>query len=129
MSRDISKIADAWVKFVRRTNPMTGDLSKDEYNKLSDGSDWAVDELMDMSYDDAGKALDVIYEISKYEDPWVLENLGAGPLETLLSNNSEFIITEMNKRGLPPEIRQALLSVWSDSMSEGAKEFLKSAKY
>jgi hypothetical protein len=126
MVGNASDVASAWIDFVLKTNPRSGSISVEEYVKLSDGSDWAVDALNDLIYDNINESLDVMYEIAKTHDSWILENLGSGPFETLFSVYGDNALAALKGRDLTLGVRRALSSVWSESFSDEIQSFLRS---
>ena len=120
MHPSITEQADAWIALQRyRDDDAPNDVFQQGFR------------LNDFAYDDPVFALSVIRDIvSRYAEPelfteaqtdakQVLSNLGAGPLETLLAQNGEQVITELEALAKTDRrFRWVLGSVWQQGMSE-----------
>jgi hypothetical protein len=80
---------------------------------------WAVNALMDLGHNDPPRALDIVFIISRDSDnEWVLENLGAGPLEELIGDDPALLDRIEREIGSNPRLRLALRAVWQGEMSD-----------
>ena len=97
MAQNWNEIASKWIAYIIRRHPQTGDLKDISVSDLC-GKDDAAQKLLDLVVNDPGAAFEVIDSIlSQTSDPWVLENLGAGPLEELLSSGDETAICSVEE--------------------------------
>jgi hypothetical protein len=110
---DLAVLADEWIAVTVRRNRETGDL-KDTPPLKMDKYNAPAHALIDLIMCDPNKAFHVVEHIlSKTSDPWVLENLGAGPLEDLLQTGDEAAIARVNTLAEKyPNAREALSHVW-----------------
>lgn len=108
-----AEIADAWVDWMKLSRPHEGrPRARDD-----DPAWWAIDAVMELESSDPVRALEVAFEIArKSSDEWVLENLGAGPLETLLSRDQTFLDAIKIEAASNPNLLEALGSVWMNDM-------------
>ncbi len=80
---------------------------------------WAVDAVMGLYGDDPARALDIVFLIARTcSDDWVLENLGAGPLEDLIDSDPTLLDPIALEAASSPALRFALRCVWQRDMSE-----------
>jgi hypothetical protein len=103
----------------------SADPESDAYKQ----NEWSANKLNMMCIEQPSVAFDVamkIFEASK--DPWVHENLGAGPLETLLTYESETTMP-MIKRYIEknPQFLLALQHIWRHSLPESVAAQLDAA--
>jgi hypothetical protein len=121
-----SDLAKAWIEFIRRLNPATGDIDDHSYAQLSDNTDWPVDRLIEYSIADPARAYDVILCIAAMsDDEWVLSSVAAGPLETIVrSNPREFVPRLADDATRNPNIRVIVRNMWFDSLPEEMKREL-----
>ncbi len=83
---NVEQLAAAWVEYMKRRDPATGDLRDVESHDLLDEDD-AATALVSLEFSDPATAFEVVDRIlTSSSDPWILANLGAGPIETLLVN-------------------------------------------
>src|ERR1700753_3728886 len=93
MLENIDEIASDWIVYTMRCNPKTGNL-RDVAPPGRDEFAGAVIEFGRIIGHDVDASIQVIESILKQtSDPWVLENLGAGPLEDLLASGDPAVIT------------------------------------
>ena len=80
---------------------------------------WAVHGVLDLDGDDPARALDIVFLIARTSsDDWVLENLGAGPLENLIDGDPTLLDPIALEAQSSPSLRFALQCVWQRDMSE-----------
>lgn len=81
----------------------------------------AMIELDNLCYKDPNRALDIIVKINqRTESDFVLDNLAAGPLETVLGHHGEKVIGRIEELAAEHErFRMLLRGVWKNLMSDG----------
>ncbi|WNH53209.1 DUF6869 domain-containing protein [Stenotrophomonas oahuensis] len=97
-------------------------LAPDDPSRLK--CEWAAVELNMLCLENPGEAWSVVKEVfESSEDPWVFENLGAGPLETLLSMHGESTLEEvriyLRQR---PGFLKVLAHVWTHALPPDVAE-------
>jgi hypothetical protein len=122
MAQNRNEIASQWIAYVIRRHPRTGDLKDVPVSDLS-GKDDAAQKLLDLVVNDPADAFEVIESIlSQTSDPWVLENLGAGPLEELLSSGDEAAVRSMEELSKKySNTIDALKSMWTQDFPPRAR--------
>jgi hypothetical protein len=125
-SQNLNKIASNWIAYTIRCNPQTGDL-KDAAPLDRDAFNGAVIELGNILMEDLDASLQIVESILKQSsDPWVLENLGAGPLEDLLSKGDPAVIDFIEtKHRSYPNLVDAMRYMWTDSFPPRSKAFVE----
>ena len=110
-----AEVADAWIDYTNRVRPVDGQpIARDD-----DPAWWAIDAVMDLEFSNPTRALEIAFAIArKSSDEWVLENLGAGPLETLLCRDPTFFDAVKIEVASSINLLEALRSVWTSSMPE-----------
>jgi hypothetical protein len=113
-------LARAWIEFIATLNPDSGSISEPEYAALACDEDWAVDLLSRYAESDPEGAYQVILEIvSISQDPWILTNIGAGPLETILWRHAPEFVPRLTRDAVEFPILRALPPhVWISEMPE-----------
>jgi hypothetical protein len=122
---NINEVADAWIEMTLASRALGG---PDKVPQEVFDRGW---QLNDLALHDPSIAVEAIAEVTrrfsvadlaskeKTDAKWVLDNLGAGPLETLLSSNDERFVRlvelEAAKDG---RFRWALGCCWQNAMSE-----------
>jgi hypothetical protein len=110
---DLAALADEWIAITVRRNHETGDLRNVPPSEMDQFNE-PVHALIDLLISTPDKACRVVeHVLSKTSDPWVLANLGAGPLEDLLVDGEDDVITWVT--ALPQRFanaREALAHVW-----------------
>ncbi|WP_300578261.1 DUF6869 domain-containing protein [Phenylobacterium sp.] len=115
------EIADAWIDHTYRYRP-AGERSAAHDD---DPAWWAIDVVMDLQSSDPMRALEIAFAIArKSTDEWVLENLGAGPLETLLRDDPTLLDAIQIEAASSAGLLEALRSVWSSSMPDETRAAL-----
>jgi hypothetical protein len=112
------KLVDDWIRYQELSRPESPEALNYE---------WAADEVMDMSITDINMCWKFVLEvISKSKDEWVLANVGAGPLEDMMSTDSALTL-ELIRCALPnKELSFCLKNVWQNMMPEKALRELRS---
>jgi uncharacterized protein DUF6869 len=106
------EIAAAWIDYWERHR---------EDNKLDDQDPaiWALDTMSDLEFHDPLRALEISFLIARTtQDPWVLVLLGAGPLESLLSEDPTFFDAIASEASSSPQLVEALRSTWQNAMPD-----------
>jgi hypothetical protein len=107
---DNSEIASAWIDYHSR--PHAADEEAHE-----DAAWWAVDAMMTLVRRDPLRALEICFRVARLSaSAWVLENLGAGPLEDLLSDDPilfDAIAFEAKSNG---NLVDALRGMWQSTI-------------
>lgn len=110
-----AEIAEAWIACTERCRPLDGQSRVRD----DDPAWWAIDTVMELEFRDPVRALEVAFVIARQSsDGWVLENLGAGPLETLLSRDPTFLDAITIETASNPNLLEALCSVWKNEMPD-----------
>jgi hypothetical protein len=109
----LATLADQWIAITIRRNRETGDL-RDVPPSDMDQFNEPVHALIDLLMSNPDEAFHVVeHVLSKTSDPWVLANLGAGPLEDLLGTGDESAIARVKALAEKyPNAREALSHVW-----------------
>lgn len=103
----MEELVDTWIVATER--------SRLEPGRAADN--WAIQEVLDMHLrDDHEEIWKIILSITSATDSeWVLDCLGAGPLEDLLIKHApEYIERISIEAGASPKFKRALASVWLD---------------
>lgn len=110
------EIVDAWIDYTERCRPIDGQVTT---LPEDDPAWWAIDILMEFEFSNPLRALEIAFAIArKSSDEWVLENLGAGPLETLLGRDPTFLDAIKLEAASSPGLFEALGSVWKNAMPD-----------
>lgn len=121
----LAALADAWIAATIRSNPKTGGLKavpRSERSQLKEPVQTLIDLLMS-NPDDAFRVAEFV--LSRTSDPWVLANLGAGPLEDLLGTGDESAIARVNALAEKyPNAREALSNVWTSHFPPQSRDAL-----
>lgn len=111
------ELVDTWIRLQK------ADLDSTEYKR----GEWSAVKLNMMCVTEPGTAWEVVIKIfESTSDAWIYENLGAGPLETLLGMHSDFALNAMKSYAeLNPEFLEVAAYVWPHSLApEVAQKFL-----
>jgi len=111
-------LASAWVALQGATDD----------SALQSDSQWSAIQLNMMCIEDPEQAWRVVVEIFEFSsDPWVLENLGAGPVETLLSLHGQFALNALESYMSEKRAFLGVLAhVWRDALSPEVAQGLMS---
>lgn len=108
--RTDAEIASAWIDFQCRHHASAAEMGEDK-------AWWAVNAMMGLSGDDPLRALEICFLIARSSsDPPVLEALGAGPLEDLLSADSTFFDAIAHEATSSGGLVTALGSMWQSTI-------------
>jgi hypothetical protein len=120
------QIADAWVKRYAKDRPLI--LLLDSADKRVEGDQrneaetfWAFEELSRLVKDDPTRAWAVILRVleSAQQNQEVLDNLAAGPLESLLVYHGIGIIEWVEAQAKSDlRFKELLLGVWGNAINE-----------
>lgn len=128
MNVDLAQTAADWIAYTASHHPQIGDM-RDASDTSLNGPNHPEQVLISLTYDEPRTALAFIEQIlAQTTDPWILENVGAGALEDLLSAGDPSIISSIES--LPnryPHAREALSHVWTKHLPARSKEALARA--
>jgi len=115
IDRSNEDIASSWIAYyLRHGRDEAGNGVSDE-----DPHWWAVSAVLYLDGDDPARALDIVFRIARAcSDDWVLENLGAGPLENLIDGDQTLLDPVALEVTSSPGLKFALQCVWQRDMSE-----------
>jgi hypothetical protein len=106
------EIVAAWIDFESRPHGLHEDWIRDR-------AWWAIEVLMDLQAHDPARALDIVFRIARgSEAPKVLEMLGSGPIEDLLSDDPTLIDAIAIEAASSPNLRLALRATWQNAMPD-----------
>lgn len=107
---EIDNIVEGWVKYT----------SLDSKSPFRAHYEWADDAVLDLILADAKKGFEIVKALlDQADNEWLIANIAAGPLETLLSNHGETIIDAVERESLSNEkFRHLLGGVWRCGMSD-----------
>jgi hypothetical protein len=118
---DDAIVAD-WIAYTARSNPEGGDLNNPgaRAQAFAVKADWATQRLMRLQLGDAPRALRIAFRIAREsDDKWVLCNLGAGPLESILADGGpEALRLTKDEMATSPNLVRALRNTWQNSMPD-----------
>ena len=94
--------------------------SEGDESKLAEELYWSYEKLDEICWEHPFKAFEIILDILKAsKNEYVLSNLAAGPLESLLSRHGDQILTLVEDEvKSSPEFRELLQGVWQNTMSD-----------
>jgi hypothetical protein len=118
-SRPDAEVAAAWIARTARSNP-EGVLPPDiKIQALDSEDDWGVQALLEIVCEEPIRALEITFLIARMtDDDWLLCNLGAGPIESLLAHDATLLDAVAIEARNSPNLKTALGSVWQNAMSE-----------
>jgi hypothetical protein len=119
-------LADLWISYTLDRRPPEEKWPAGDQDELTSelAATMALDELCGSTPERALQVIDTIAERSA--DPWVLENLGAGPLESLIDHSWEIIRVPLQAAlSRNARLSIALESVWSSDRAEEIAGLLK----
>lgn len=118
-SRPDSEVAEAWIAYTARSNP---DQPRErDVAARPDGQedDWGEQALLEIVCEEPIRALEISFLIARMtDDAWLLCNLGAGPIESLLADDATLLDAVALEARNSPNLKTALASVWQNAMSE-----------
>lgn len=117
---EIRKFAGEWIAVEKSHNPALGNPKPSD-----DDPSWdTIIKMLELTRADWRTTLAVCVEIARQtDDPWVLQNLGAGPLEDILEGGQRVIEPFLAAAKANPTFRKALHSVWECSDPEAWRQF------
>jgi len=119
-SRPDDEVAAAWMAWTARTDP-NGPLKEDcqDETRREGGDNWGEQALLEILCEEPIRALAIVFLIARVtDDEWLLCNLGAGPIESLLAHDGTLLDAIAVEVETSPNLRIALASVWQNAMSE-----------
>lgn len=112
MKSDIDQIVQEWVAYTAKLHPVTGEwrnLPRARLDKLDEPAQM----LLDIVHSDSPTAFEFIAAVLEIsDDEWVLANLGAGPIETLLYADPVGALERLRKLPSSPRLASALRNVY-----------------
>lgn len=112
--QNYERLVDAWIKYTRLgyDSPFIGNY------------EWAFDAVEDLISADPHEALSLIKAIlQQSDDEFLVANLAAGPLETLLSRHGFAVIEEIEEEALSnSRFKHLLGGVWKGAMPDNVWE-------
>lgn len=119
-NRPDDEVAAAWMAWTARSNP--GGPSKEDFHddvRREGGADWGEQALLEILCEEPIRALEIVFLIARStDDDWLLCNLGAGPIESLLAHDGTLLDAIAVEVATSPSLKIALASVWQNAMSE-----------
>jgi hypothetical protein len=105
---EINNIAEAWI-FLQNS-----DYESIEYKS----KEWSAQKLNMMCINECDVAWEVVKKIFELSpDPWVLENLGAGPVETLFSMHGDISLKVVRDYSISnPNFSKVVEHVWGHAL-------------
>jgi hypothetical protein len=115
---ELQALADAYVEHY--SNPHEWDEEMVLRKRDNRGTEWAIDAVMDLAFEDPDALWWLILEILRRNPPIeVIEVLAAGPLEDYLAKCGEAAIDRVEKQAQrDPRFRSLLGGVWQNGMSD-----------
>lgn len=106
------ELVAGWIDFESRPHALHEDWIRDR-------AWWAIEVMMELQSHDPARALGVVFRIARASSaPKVLEMLGTGPLEDLLSEDPTLIDAIAIEAATSPNLRVALRSTWQNAMPD-----------
>ena len=118
-NRPDAEIAEAWIAWTASLAPQQA-LDRD-VNDISreNGGDWGEQALLELVCEEPIRALEISFLIARTTaDDWLLCNLGAGPIESLLADDPTLLAPLAHEAQSSPNVKIALASVWQNAMPE-----------
>jgi hypothetical protein len=102
------------------SNPHVWDKSRVLVERNNADTEWAVEKVMDMTFENPESLWEFILEVAHRSPPSeVVEVLAAGPLEDYIAKCGERVIARVeHQASVDPVFRSLLGGVWRNSMSE-----------
>jgi hypothetical protein len=122
VSENLKELASRWIEYTARRHPEIGDFRDIPVSDLQ-GKDDAALKLIDLILSEPSAAFQVIDSIlEQTSDPWVLTNLGAGPLEELLASGDQMAIRSVKELAARhSNARTALGGMWMQDFPQDAR--------
>ncbi len=119
MIESVDRIATEWIKYTFEGRPAEGEAWADRFPK-SESADGVASELSRVLREDPDTAQAIVDKIlQKSSDPWILVNVGAGPVEHMLVDNYPPRIDAVRELALKhTTMKYVLENVWLDDASE-----------
>nr|WP_295108497.1 hypothetical protein [uncultured Caulobacter sp.] len=116
--RPDTEIVDAWIAWTASAQHRV--LDRDVAGSSAEAEDdWGEQALLELVCEDPIRALEISFLIArKTDDDWLLCNLGAGPIESLLAHDATFLDAIAHEVPRSPNLKAALASVWQNAMSD-----------
>ena len=122
-SRPNAEIAAAWISWTERLDP--GKPGNPSPSAEEEG-DWGEQALLDLVIEDPLRALEIVFLIARSSgDEWLLSNLGAGPIESLLAEDATLLDGIALELQTNPALGTALASVWPLHMPDETRRALR----
>lgn len=114
----IHALATAFIERYSNTHAWDKEMVLQKVDKSA--TDWAIDEIHDITYERPAALWPLILEVLSRTDDWeVLAVLAAGPLEDYLAKRGAHVIAEIEARATTDaKFKRLLAGVWENSMSD-----------
>ena len=129
----IEELSKAWISYYEIPEEDVKNLTSKEISDLGKTQEkkklfWAVSELMDISLSAPEECWNICLDIiKKTNNEYVLANVGAGPIETILCNFPDVTICLIEKEISKNEkLKQTLANVWKSNMPDSVWNRLQS---
>src|SRR6185437_397294 len=114
-SRPDAEVAAAWIVCTARLNPEGAPSRQSDTQHFDLDDDWGVQALLEIVCEEPIRALEITFLISRMtDDSWLLCNLGAGPIESLLAHDATLLDAVAIEAQNSPNLKVALGSVWQN---------------
>jgi hypothetical protein len=118
-SRPDSEVAEAWIACTAKSNPDQSAAGNIAAPSSGAEDDWSAQALLEIVCEEPIRALEITFLIARMtDDTWLLCNLGAGPIESLLAADATLLDAIALEARNSPNLKTALASVWQNAMSE-----------
>ena|SRR5688572_21090357 len=115
---ELNSLASAYI--ARYSKPLTWDQDTVLNRRDTSDTDWASDRIYEITDRHPSELLQLVLEVlARSDDPDVLSNLAAGPLEDYLAKCGDQVIDQIESRASADDkFRDLLGGVWQNSMSD-----------
>jgi hypothetical protein len=111
----LQQLATAWIDSYTLGSPLTAGARQR-----------AKDAVTDLVAEDPIRGVQLVGIIlSRTEDPWILENTGAGPIEDLLKTASREMLALLSMHPAIRAVAIAISNIWTGSLSEPVRAELQ----
>ncbi|HWE98595.1 MAG TPA: hypothetical protein VG248_02255 [Caulobacteraceae bacterium] len=118
-SRPDAEVAAAWIECTARSNPEGAPSRESDTQHFDLDDDWGAQALLEIVCEEPDRALEITFLIARMtDDSWLLCNLGAGPIESLLAHDGTLLDAVAIEAQNSPNLKVALGSAWQNAMSE-----------